>query len=109
MDPGFIGKLLFTVYNAGPNDILLERSKPVFMIMFAILTKKVEDAYEGEHQYQLRIKSDDVARLHGTPVSPKSLDERVKKVELWLYVLTAVVIPIIASLLIAVLTRMGGT
>ncbi|HBC32316.1 MAG TPA: hypothetical protein DC024_13875 [Clostridiales bacterium] len=37
VDPGYKGKLIFSVYNAGPNDILMQRNRPVFMIFFANL------------------------------------------------------------------------
>ena len=109
VDPGFIGKLLFTVYNAGPNDVVIKRGDKVFMIMFAHLNE--DKAYNGKHQYQTRINPEYVAVLHGTPVSPKSLDQRVRKIELWLYVLTATVIPIVVSVLVALLVlflNMGG-
>jgi dCTP deaminase len=113
VDPGFMGKLLFTVYNAGPNDVVIKRGDEVFMIMFAHLTNEVDKdkAYKGKHQYLTRINPEYVAVLRGTPVSPKSLDQRVRKIELWLYVLTATVIPIVVSVLVAVLVlflNMGG-
>lgn len=41
VDPGFFGKLLFTVFNAGPSDIVLEYKENVFMIMFAELKKQL--------------------------------------------------------------------
>ncbi|MGE5604695.1 MAG: dCTP deaminase domain-containing protein [Bacteroidota bacterium] len=34
VDPNYQGKIIFSVYNAGPNDILLKLGEPVFMIFF---------------------------------------------------------------------------
>jgi dCTP deaminase len=31
VDPGYSGKLLFSVYNAGPRSIVLTRGEPVFV------------------------------------------------------------------------------
>lgn len=36
-DPGYNGKLIFSVFNAGPGDVHLARGEPLFMIMFADL------------------------------------------------------------------------
>lgn len=47
VDPGFKGKLLFSVYNAGPSTITLETKKPYFLIWFANL----EDAATGNNIY----------------------------------------------------------
>jgi dCTP deaminase len=103
VDPGFFGKLLFTVYNAGPGDIVLQAGSPIFLIMFAKLKERAEKGYEGIHQGQHDIPSDVVSKLRGTSVSPRNLDERLKKLELLTYVLTATVLPILVTLLLSVL------
>lgn len=36
-DPGYYGRLIFSVYNAGPGDIHMRRGEELFMIMFADL------------------------------------------------------------------------
>ncbi|MEM4384319.1 MAG: hypothetical protein QXI19_12460 [Candidatus Caldarchaeum sp.] len=107
VDPGFFGKLLFTVYNAGPNDIVLKHREPLFMIMFANLTQ-LTDPYKGKRQAQTDVPPEVVARLHGTSISPRNLDERLKRVELWLYLLTVAVIPIFVSVLVTILGRLLG-
>ena len=108
VDPGFFGKLLFTVFNAGPSDIVLKYKENVFLIMFAELKKKTSKPYAGEHQVQRDVPSDAVARLHGTSISPRNLDERLKKVELWLYILTAFLVPISISFLIGLVRLLTG-
>ncbi|NMA31965.1 MAG: hypothetical protein GX941_09315 [Candidatus Methanofastidiosa archaeon] len=51
VDPCYEGKLIFSVFNAGPNDIILRKSEPVFMIFFSKLTddiSKFQDALSDE-------------------------------------------------------------
>lgn len=40
VDPGWSGQLLFTVYNAGPAEIMVERGHPMFLIVYADLDQK---------------------------------------------------------------------
>jgi dCTP deaminase len=39
VDPGFYGKLIYAVYNAGPSEIHLSRGTEMFLIWFADLDK----------------------------------------------------------------------
>jgi dCTP deaminase len=39
VDPGFSGKLLFSVFNAGPNPVHLSRGEECFLIWYASLTQ----------------------------------------------------------------------
>ncbi len=52
VDPGFKGKLLFSVYNAGTGPISMEKGEPYFLIWFAELALKdgEKDTYNGEHK-----------------------------------------------------------
>lgn len=34
VDPGYEGKLIFSAYNAGPNDVVVRRDDPMFLIFF---------------------------------------------------------------------------
>src|SRR5690606_4718279 len=34
VDPGYYGRLMFAIFNAGPNNVPLRYNDPVFMIMF---------------------------------------------------------------------------
>lgn len=68
VDPGFKGKLLFSVYNAGPSTITLEIDKPYFLIWFAYLDKEIDraDQYSikhNRHQGQKSINIDYVDAL----------------------------------------------
>ncbi|MFC4477319.1 dCTP deaminase domain-containing protein [Flavobacterium chungangensis] len=63
VDPGFKGKLLFSVYNAGPSIITLETKKAYFLIWFANLNSSTgqKDLYSknnNHHQGQKTIDPD---------------------------------------------------
>src|SRR5439155_20009152 len=81
VDPGFKGRLKFSVYNAGSHYITLARAEPIFMIFFADLDKPAQPPYGGEHQGQMGITSREVTNLQGEVASPAALDERLKKLE----------------------------
>ena len=84
VDPGFEGKLVFSVYNAGPSTITLETKKPYFLIWFADLNEEasVEDAYndkKNHHQGQKTIPMEYVDALkRGDIASPNTLLELIK-------------------------------
>lgn len=84
VDPGFKGKLLFSVYNAGPSTITLETRKPYFLIWFANLNESAigDDIYNetnNSHQGQNSIPLEYIDALkRGEIASPNSL---LKKIE----------------------------
>lgn len=84
VDPGFSGKLLFSVYNAGPSSITLRHDEPYFLIWFAELTNTVQtqDLYNStsnHHQGQKGILPDYIDALkRGELASPGAL---VKKID----------------------------
>src|SRR2546427_12576469 len=57
VDPGFSGKLKFAVYNAGSQNIVLDRNQRVFLIWFSSLDRITTDLYKGSHQNQLLLTS----------------------------------------------------
>jgi len=80
VDPGFHGKLLFSVYNAGPSNIILSKGTPYFPIWFANLTESQE--YTGQHKNQSRIPDEPVEALsQGVLASPNALSKRIDKVD----------------------------
>jgi dCTP deaminase len=52
VDPGFEGKLIFSVYNAGSGPISIEKGNPCFLIWFSELdvADNEEDKYGGKHK-----------------------------------------------------------
>lgn len=80
VDPGFSGKIIFSVYNAGPTTIVLEKGKPYFMIWFSQLTSSSKP-YDGKHNGQNSISAEHVSALNGELASPNVLLERIKSNE----------------------------
>lgn len=78
VDPGFVGRLKFTVYNAGSDPVPLRRGQPTFLLWFAELDQVTEDSYDGKHKRQRHISSKDINDIQGELASPSSLDERVR-------------------------------
>ena len=78
VDPGYEGKLLFSVYNAGPSIIVLKRGERYFPIWFAELNE--EQTYIGNHAKQISIPVDPIAALsQGDLASPSALLEKIKE------------------------------
>lgn len=81
VDPGFNGHLLFSVYNAGPNDIVLSEGSPAFLIWYATLDSPTADTYTGSRMGLASISDDDVMRLQGDVYTPHALADRVITLE----------------------------
>jgi dCTP deaminase len=83
VDPGFHGKLMFAVYNAGSADTVLTEGEKLFPIWFCELTNTLEekDAYDGKSNNRSSITSQDVMRIHGEIFSPNVLYEKIKELE----------------------------
>ncbi|WP_264535806.1 dCTP deaminase domain-containing protein [Flavobacterium sp. N1736] len=76
VDPGFEGKLLFSVYNAGPAVIILSSGEKYFPIWFADISKT--DDYKGKHEHQEKIPNEPVEALSQNELaSPNVLSSRI--------------------------------
>ena len=95
-DPGFRGHLIFTAYNAGPSEIVLRYRERMFMIAFA----EVSDNDTFYWTSLNAISTETVSQLRGTSVSPRNLEERVKRLET---ILTVVLVPLIIALVVAII------
>jgi len=87
VDPGFSGKLLFSVYNAGPATITLKRGERYFLLWFAELkTPATKNERYGvgknKHNHQNSIDLEYVDALKRNDLaSPNVLLERIKQNE----------------------------
>jgi len=85
VDPGFSGQLVFSVYNASPAAIMLERNEPYFLIWFTELSSNLdkEDAYNSKtnnHQNQSGIPVKYIEALkRGEITSPSALLNKIKE------------------------------
>lgn len=83
IDPGFEGKIIFSVYNAGPTTILLDKGKPYFMLWLAELVGETK-TYDGKHNKQNSITGTIIGDLTGELASPNILLERIRANEITL-------------------------
>jgi dCTP deaminase len=112
VDPGFTGRIIFSVFNTGPRDVVLRLKEPVFMIMFERLDKHEEiTEYDRSFNKQKHIPVDIVTALGGPSVSVKSLDGRLQSIETQLKVLYGLIIglavPILAYIVQLILQYFG--
>jgi len=73
VDPGFPGRLKFSVYNAGSRDVVLQRKQRVFLLWLSDLDRQTTDIYAGSHANQNEITPDDVMKIQGEIASPGQL------------------------------------
>lgn len=81
VDPGFQGRLKFSVYNAGSEPVVLEVGRPLFPIWFYELSSDDDSPYAGMHQGQLNISPEDVNRLQGVLASPAALKKQFDELQ----------------------------
>lgn len=106
VDPGFKGKLKFSVFNAGANPVILRAGDPTFLIWFSQFTKPFDevDKYHGKHINY--ITPDDIYKIRGDVVSINSLKKDVEDltrtmtiIKTFIYPTAAIIITLIVFLL----------
>lgn len=75
VDPGYEGRLIFSVYNAGPTPIMLKRGMPLFLIWYADLDRTSEEIKKVEPMLELPL--DIVNQIHGQIFSPQAISDSV--------------------------------
>jgi len=108
VDPAWEGKLVFSVYNAGPSTIALRRKEKVFSIFFAELKENIgkediERVRKGDFFGQERIPTAIIEALAGGRVpSLESLDKQVTRS--WTYIkIYGTLIGILLTILLALI------
>jgi dCTP deaminase len=81
VDPAFEGKIFFSVFNAGPSDVMLRYGEPTFMIFFYKLRGEVDQPYKGEIGEKENLPTKLVTSLKGTSASLSDVDKRVRDLE----------------------------
>ena len=79
VDPGYQGRLLFSVLNAGPNPIHLRQSQPVFLIWYADLDRETDRKKQGIGFE--RIESGTVNGISGEILSLQSLSQKINDLQ----------------------------
>jgi dCTP deaminase len=81
VDSGFQGRLKFSVYNAGSQNIVLQRKQRVFLLWFCDLDRATSDTYKGTRINQREISAEDVMRMQGEIASPGQLRKEIQEVQ----------------------------
>jgi dCTP deaminase len=81
VDSGFQGKLKFSVYNAGSQNIVLQRKQRVFLLWLCDLDRATSDTYKGTRINQSEISTEDVMRMQGEIASPGQLKKEIHEVQ----------------------------
>jgi dCTP deaminase len=79
VDPGFKGRLIFSVFNAGPLTIHLRQGQPTFLIWYASLDR-TSDKIKNE-PVQQSIPAEVITAVSGELQSFASLSSKIKDVE----------------------------
>ncbi|MGL1861441.1 MAG: hypothetical protein OCC46_02830 [Pseudodesulfovibrio sp.] len=80
VDPGYDGRLVFSVYNAGGKDIVLSRNKPIFLIWFCDLDQEEDGGYDGNSNKGI---TDEMVEAIGNKIaSPSGLNKRLSRLEM---------------------------
>jgi dCTP deaminase len=79
-DPGYRGRLVFSVYNAGPADVHLRRGDELFMIMFTDLDRPTDCPRDPDNGF-MEIRSSLIAPITGEIQSLTGLKENIEQVE----------------------------
>jgi len=86
VDPGFRGKILFSVYNAGPSTITLRKDYPYFLIWFTDTSTELPEnkLYNSSNNHQdqneIPVKYVDALK-RGELASPSSLMDKINNLE----------------------------
>lgn len=80
VDPGYSGKLVFSVFNAGPQTIHLKRGDDCFLIWFADLDLESKKHFKSSQGFD-SIKTNIVSGISGRLISLEGLNSRLEKIE----------------------------
>lgn len=110
VDPGYSGRLMFAVYNAGSSAIPITRDARVFLIWFSNLDGMTSDPYVKKGK--MEITDDDVSKIQGELASPPELQKQINELKTELHahgIRLHYIIVIAIGLLIALATFFLGT
>lgn len=77
VDPGYNGKLIFSVFNAGSNIVTLKRREPIFLIWFAQLDQKNKPYGKGYDSIPSKL----ITAINGNVASNPVLKTKIEALE----------------------------
>lgn len=108
VDPGFHGRLVFSVFNVGTHDVVLQLGEPMFMLFIASLTEPVTGNLKGAHYDQKGFSLEDIIAIQGRSASLVQMDSRIKHIETYVNIYGTIVIGALLVLFALVVTLVLG-
>lgn len=81
VDPGYQGKLMFAVHNAGTQSIRLQRGQQLFPLWFAQLGSRTFDLYSKKKSGRSEITCEDIDNITGDVVSSFDLKNEIESLK----------------------------
>ena len=108
VDPGYEGKLLFSLLNAGPRPIHLQQGQELFLIWYADLDgmtecKKEKKGFEHIDPELINGISGEILSLQSLSDKQRSLESEIKQQRIRTTIFTSIISTILASILAAVI------
>lgn len=103
VDPGYKGRLKFSVYNAGSSVVSLQQGEPTFLIWFARLDQPTKDLYHSEPCEGLA--SDDMNKIREQVTSLQVLHEKVNTIGIQNKVMYGFAFSLAVSLCVMLVTK----
>jgi len=103
VDPGFDGRLKFSVYNAGSRNVVLTRGNPLFVLWISEFDSGHVDPYTRKVANE--ISDEDIMKIHGEIASPGNLLKRLQSIESFIAMAKTIFTTILIAL---VVTIIGG-
>jgi len=101
VDPGFKGKLVFTVYNVGPSTVSIRKGDKVFSIFYSTIKPPTEYNKKADYYGQKNIPLSIIEALAGEEApSLKKLQDEIRRNTIFIQVYGAIIVGVIITLLL---------
>ena len=101
VDPGYKGRIIFSVQNSGPNEVVLKFRDRVFMIMLYRIHTDVEPHLNNFDAIPLSM----ISSVRGPPISLRHLDRRLTRAETRLTLVWTLFISVLGAVIVLLLTH----
>ncbi|WP_349971932.1 hypothetical protein [Pseudomonas caspiana] len=105
VDPGWKGKLTFSVYNAGPTSIVLEKGAPFALIWYADLDNSASKEYaKNIDNPPTHLDHEKISNMMGEVYSPFKLKKEIDELKKELLTLESKIVTRYSTIIFAVFT-----
>lgn len=110
VDPGWKGRLTFSVYNAGPTDIVMEKGRPFALIWYADLDRTSSAAFikPKEAKTVTHLDADKISDMTGEVFSPFKLKKEIDEIKKELLTLESKIITRYSTVIFTVFIALVG-